>query len=147
MCLPTLCSAQKEAQPARSPSESERLRDGSRVCETNMPLTHREHTHPQLPASCSSYESTSCLWLLFCSFRKQNKTKKQQQLLWCHEAKYKYVIIPLACVQIWSYFHDWSDFGCVCVNITPTYVHTHVHTMRCVNIYYIYIMWLLTAVF
>lgn len=49
-----------EMQLASSPSESERLRDGSRVCETNMPLTHREHTDPQLPASCSSYESTSC---------------------------------------------------------------------------------------
>jgi len=38
---------------------------------------------------------------------------------------------------MWSYFYDWPDFGCVCVNITPTYVHTHVHTVRCVNIHYV----------
>lgn len=86
------------------------------------------------------------LWLLFVLLGGEKK-KKQRWLLWCHEAKYKYVIIPPACVQIWSYFYDWPDFGCVCVNVTPTYVHAHVHTARRVNIYYIYIMWLLTAVF
>lgn len=67
-------------------------------------------------------------------------TTKKQRLLWCHEAKYKYVIIPLACVQIWSYFHDWPDFGCVCVNITPTYVHTHACILWDVWIYTTYIL-------
>lgn len=46
-------------QPASSLLENQRLEDGSRVCETNMPLTHREYTDTLLSASYSNYESTS----------------------------------------------------------------------------------------